>query len=103
MTLGILAAASYVWWIFDVWSNLEFIGQKSGLIWRIVYFLFATQTGAKIISAVFFALFVGSLLFQFEHTKPMEISDSPKPVLAEPSSLPLLAAPAPKENTERPN
>ena len=95
MILGIFAAGGYVWWIFDVWSNLEFIGQKSGLIWQVVYFLFATPMGAKIISAVFFTLFVGSLLFQFERTKPPELPESPVP--------PLLASTVPQEKTEKPN
>lgn len=100
--LGILAVGGYVWWIFDVWSNLEFIGQKSGLIWNVAHFLFATQMGAKIISAAFFILFVGSLLYQFERAKPPALVDSlPLRVLPDSPAPPSLTSSVAQENVQK--
>ncbi len=57
---------SIIWRAFGAWSNLEFIGQKSGVLWDVTHFVFATQTGANILMIVCVLLLVGSLLFRLE-------------------------------------
>ncbi|HET8670645.1 MAG TPA: hypothetical protein VFM05_08495 [Candidatus Saccharimonadales bacterium] len=104
--IGIFTILGFVWDGFDIWSNLEFIGQKSGVIWNAVYFLFATDVGAKIILVLFVSLFVGSLLFQFERRPELPPPNEPPPLeLTEPSrSGPeLIEAPKEPEAEERPN
>ncbi len=69
---GFLTVLAIVWRVFEVWSNIEFIGQKSGLLWDITRFVVATQTGANILLVVFFALFVLSLLFKIDRAPATE-------------------------------
>jgi hypothetical protein len=70
MILGFLTVGALIWRVFEAWSNLEFIGQKSGLLWDVTRFLFATQTGANVLLVIFFLLFVLSLLYQLERQNP---------------------------------
>jgi hypothetical protein len=102
VVLGILAFLGYIWRGVDVWSNLDFINQKSGLFWEAVHFLFATQTGANVISIVFFALFIGSLLFQFERPSPTLLDSPQPPALSEPADSSLIASPV-AQQIEKPN
>jgi len=102
IVLAILTIATVAWRVIDVWSNLEFLGEKAGLFWRVLHFFIATQAGANTLVIVFVALLVGSLLFQFERARPPEISDSQPPAILD-SSAPLALTPVPQENTEKPN
>jgi hypothetical protein len=95
IVFAIFTVASIAWRVFDAWSNLEFIGQKAGLFWRILHFLFATQAGANTLVIIFVTLLVSSLLFQFERrpslpdhseSSPPAISVAPAPQLVAPDT-----------------
>lgn len=93
--MATLTVLSLAWRLFDVWSNLEFIGQKAGVLWQILHFLFATQTGANIIVLSFVVLFVGSLLFQVERVRALPPANDPQPLpeVREVSAIPAATQP----------
>lgn len=92
IVVAALTVLSVAWKVFDAWSNLEFIGQKAGLIWRILYLLFATQTGANVLVVSFVFLLVSSLLFQIERVKLNTLpAESPAPALSD-TSVPIESA-----------
>jgi hypothetical protein len=97
IVFAVFTIASIAWRVFDAWSNLEFIGQKAGLFWRVLHFLFASQAGANTLVVIFVALLVGSLLYQFERRPSLESREPQTPALPTPLADPVPTLPKASE------
>jgi hypothetical protein len=96
----VIAFILFIYNLFGFWSNLEFIGQKSGVVWKGLYLLFGTQTGSRVLVALAFGWFLFTLLFEVRRDPDAKELHKIEPV-KEPDP-PKVTAGAPKVETAKP-
>jgi hypothetical protein len=61
---GAIAFITFAWKLIDLWSNVDFLSQKSGVLWDIMRFLFFSSKGTSLLAIFSFGAFLIVLLFQ---------------------------------------
>jgi hypothetical protein len=88
---GVITFLLFAWKVIDMWSNVDFLTEKSGLHWDIAKFLFFSSRGTNILLILSFAVFLLLLLFQRKSTEvpASTLVSAPMTVEAKPG-LPII-------------